>query len=151
MIDTDIVIVIQTERITVIYPERIGREYGRPWLAGWRDNGPGCREWNIDVFETLRQFNSGREFTHSGKFVVGKWGTEYETSIGVRRLIPMGSVIGFEDLPEVEKLQADAARQAEARAFELLAKKRRGITGQEFDDLADRVAALERHNKGRED
>lgn len=134
--DTNVGIRLKTgELVEVIYPQRIGIEYETPWL-----DYEGSRNWNIDPLKNFVDPPS-----YSPRFIVGKWGTGYQESKGVDRVIPIRLVSNIEALPE-EKVQqglAYAQREEDERVAKQQADPERYVRLKELQALEERIAKLE--------
>lgn len=93
MIDTNITFILSGgEKYEVKEPDRIGRQYVRPWLSERESESYYVREWNIDVMDT---FSDRRKFDNL-IFVVGKWGTAYGEIEGVKTFISADKIVRLE-------------------------------------------------------
>jgi hypothetical protein len=61
------------DRIVCREPNRLGVQSKLPWL-----DHEGDREWNISPVRVMEDFETGKYYA-SGKFIVGKWGTSYNS------------------------------------------------------------------------
>jgi hypothetical protein len=88
MLDTKIRFVLKNgEKVEVKPPNRIGVNYGTSWLLNTEDHREGCRDWNIDVIEVIGKFLSGKYYTENAYFVVGEWGSSFNSTDGVKKVI----------------------------------------------------------------
>lgn len=124
--------------IEVIYPERIGHEYETPWLG----ERVGSREWNVDPAEILKR--EGRVNQH--RLIVGKWGTVYGSSDGVKFVVPLNKLVAVETLPEEKVAIGEDNERKEALEFQERAQNdpERYVHLRELRALEERVVALER-------
>lgn len=79
-------------------PNRLGIQSGTPWLMNSDEPREGDRCWNIDPVNIMNQFNSGDYYQTKAFFVVGKWGTGYNTDDGVVDTVRLEDVVGFKEL-----------------------------------------------------
>jgi len=80
-------------------PNRLGVQEETPWLRNLgEDSRDGDRCWNIDPVEIMNKFNSGDYYQTKAFFVIGKWGTGYNTDDGVLDTVRLSDVAGFKQL-----------------------------------------------------
>lgn len=73
--DRAVVIVTKNgDRIVCQAPNRLGVQSGTPWL-----DSKGSRDWNIDPVKVMEDFESGNYYCNASKFIIGKWGTGYDS------------------------------------------------------------------------
>ncbi len=134
MDDKNIRIITMNEAISVIYPDRIGREYKTSCL-----DDEGTREWNIDPQETIL----GKDHYRECVLIIGKWGTGYDEFNDVKHIILLDKVVRFEELSNDEMRISLKNFKMEKEKKNLEWKPKRIIHGDEFDSLTKRVEALE--------
>jgi hypothetical protein len=79
-------------------PNRLGIQSGTPWLMNSDEPREGDRLWNIDPVEIMNKFNSGDYYQTKAFFVIGKWGSGYNTDDGVLDTVRLTGILGFKQL-----------------------------------------------------
>jgi len=79
-------------------PNRLGLQYGTPWLMSSDEPREGSREWNIYPVDIMNQYNTGHYYRDNAFFVIGKWGTGYNEDEGVVDTVPLKDIVGFRQL-----------------------------------------------------
>jgi hypothetical protein len=86
------------DRVVCQAPDRLGIQYDTPWLVGGEDGSEGSREWNINPVKMAEEFASGNSYTFNAKFIIGEWGTGYD-SPGFKVSVSLSDIVAMEELP----------------------------------------------------